>query len=61
MEDVVYLKPWEVHEFAWGSAIKHTTGKWEKVFIKPDGQQLDVSHLNVELHENGIELKEVIT
>lgn len=49
------MKPYEVYEFAWGSAVKHRNGTWEKIFIKPSGQEIDVSTLEVLLHENGIE------
>jgi hypothetical protein len=47
---------WGVHEFKWGSAIKNTkTGKWDTCFLKPNAQEIDVSSLNVVLHDNGIE------
>ena len=49
---VINLHRWEVHEFPWGSAVREQrTGKWTNVFIKPDGQEIDVSKLKVELHE----------
>lgn len=49
------LKPWEVVEFFWGVGVRHRKGKWEKIYLKPDGQEIDVSSLNIILHENGIE------
>lgn len=53
---VVHLHRWEVFEFPWGTAIRETRrGKWTNIFLKPDGQEIDVSALNIELHENGIE------
>lgn len=52
---VTELKPWIVVEFGWGSALKHRNGRWEKIFLKPYGQEIDISKMNVELHENGIE------
>ena len=53
---VVPLHGWEVYEFLWGAAVREQrTGKWTNIFLKPKGQEIDVSNLNVELHENGIE------
>jgi hypothetical protein len=52
------FKPWEVVKFPWGSAVRHAKGRWAKIFLSPDGQEIDVSELNVELHDNGIEFKE---
>jgi hypothetical protein len=56
MSNLRSLKPWEVVEFPWGTAVKHRgSTKWDKIFLKPDGQEIDVSHLTIILHENGIE------
>jgi len=53
---VIQLYRWEVYEFPWGTAVQEQrTGKWTNIFLKPDGQEIDVSLLNIELHENGIE------
>ena len=53
--NVTPLHRWEVHEFPWGTAVREQrTGKWTNIFL-PDGQEIDVSLMNVELHENGIE------
>jgi hypothetical protein len=53
---VIQLYRWEVYEFPWGTAVQEQrTGKWTNIFLKPDGQEIDISSLNVELHENGIE------
>lgn len=55
MNNIAHLKPYEVYEYSWGTAVKHRIGTWEKIFIKPTGQEIDVSNLNVILHDNGIE------
>lgn len=49
------IKPLEVVEFPWGTAVRHVKGRWERVFIAPTGQEIDVSRLDVRLHDNGIE------
>lgn len=53
MGDVIDLKPWEVHVFPWGSAVKKRNGKWTHIFIA--GQEVNVENIEVILHENGIE------
>ena len=58
LSNVVPLNPYEVYEFAWGSAIKKRNMDWEKIFIKPTGQEIDVTGINVILYENGIEFLE---
>lgn len=57
MGELLDMKPWEVVEFPrWGAAIKHrASGNWDTVIFR-DGQQLDVSKMIVELHDNGIEI-----
>lgn len=55
MSNVVGLQPWEVVSFPWGSAVRHRNGKWTHLFLSPDAQEINVEHLNVVLHENGIE------
>ena len=55
MGNIVELLPYEVYKFPWGSAIKHRSGKWEKIFLTPNAQEIDVSELSVIIHENGIE------
>ncbi|CAI6073519.1 hypothetical protein COHCIP112018_02389 [Cohnella sp. JJ-181] len=56
MGDLVFLHKWEVFEFAWGTAIRESrTKKWHTLCLTPDGQEIDVSELNVILHDNGIE------
>lgn len=55
---VVPMKPYEVVEFDWGTAVRHRNGKWEKIFISPSVQEINVTNLNVILHENGIEFYE---
>jgi hypothetical protein len=57
MGDVTKLRPWRVHKFPWGSAVKHANGRWEKVYLHPDGKEIDVSKLNVVLDHNGIKFK----
>ena len=58
MSNVAEMKPWMVVEFPWGTAVRHERGDWENVFIKPTGQEIDVSDLNVVLHDDGIEFLE---
>lgn len=48
------LTPWEVKEFAWGAALRHRRGKWEKLFIAPDAQEVDVSQIDVILDHKRI-------
>lgn len=47
------LKPWEVVEFPWGTAVRKRNGDWTHVFI--GDQELDVTGMNVRLNGNGIE------
>lgn len=53
--EVVSLYPWEVVTFPWGTGVRHVKGSWTHAFISPSGQEIDLTGLNVELHENGIE------
>lgn len=48
------LQPWEVVRFPWGTAVRHAKGRWDRIFISPSGQELDVSKLNVTLYNTGI-------
>lgn len=58
-DKIIQLHRWEVYEFPWCAAVREQrTMKWTKIFLKPNGQEIDVSLLNVELHENGIEFLE---
>ena len=53
---IIMLFQWEVHDFKWGTAVKERrSGKWHNIFLKPNGQRLNIEHLNVVLHKNGIE------
>lgn len=54
---VTKLKPWEVFEFAWGTAVKKRKGDWTHIMLKPDGHEINLeqSGLKVILHDNGIE------
>ncbi len=54
------FKPWEVVEFPWGIAVRHRKGKWETIILRNSGQEIDVSDVNIILHENGIEFVEYI-
>jgi len=55
-DKVVNLFRYEVREFSWGTAVREQrTGKYLEIFLKPDGQEIDVEGIPVELHENGIE------
>lgn len=47
---------WELYEFSWGTAVRNgMSGKWIKLFLFPNAQEINVEHLNVILHDNGIE------
>jgi len=54
---VVPLFGYGAYRFPWGAAIKEMrTGKWLKVYIGPGtAQEIDVSNIEVILHDNGIE------
>lgn len=53
---VISLFAYEVHEYFWGTAVKEQrTGKWIAAFLKPDGQEITLENIQVEVHENGIE------
>lgn len=52
----LYPKPWSVYQFSWGTAMKHNpSNKWHKCWMYPNAQEIDVEHLDVVLHDNGIE------
>lgn len=54
--NIIPFRYWEVYEFPWGTAVMDArTSKWVSLFIKPDGQEIKVAHLNIVLHQNGIE------
>lgn len=56
---VVPLHFWEVYRFPWGAAVKERrANRWVKIYLHPDGQEIDVSKLRVTLHQNGIEFAE---
>ena len=56
MEKVIPLYRWEVVEYFWGTAVRECrTGKWVKAFLRPDGREIDLQEMPVEIHENGIE------
>ncbi|MDE0582231.1 hypothetical protein ON064_04115 [Planococcus sp. A6] len=48
------FKPWETIQFSWGVGVRHRKGGWE-LLILSNGQEWDVSKMNVILHDNGIE------
>lgn len=53
---IVPLFGYAVYEFPWGTAVKEKrTDKWTTILLKPDGHEIDITNLNVILHENGIE------
>lgn len=56
-DNVVSLHLYEVFKFFWGSAVKEKrTGKWIRIFIAGDELvEVNLTNLNVEIHENGIE------
>lgn len=55
MSNVTELLPWETVSFSWGTAVRHRGGKWTNLFLYPDAQEINVEHLDVILHDNGIE------
>jgi len=56
MSNVVPFRCCEVHEFPWGTAVfDNRSSRLISLFIKPDGQEIKVEHLNIQLHQNGIE------
>lgn len=54
---VTPLMPWETVEFPWGSAVRKRKGEWTHIFLKPNGQEINLEDngIKVMLHENGIE------
>ena len=56
MKKVIPLYRWEVIEYFWGTAVREVrTKKWVKAFLRPDGREVDLQGLSVEIHNNGIE------
>lgn len=54
MGTVEQLRSWEAVPFPWGAGVRdRRTGQWTNIVI--NGQAIDVSNRDVELHENGIE------
>ena len=54
--NVVNLFSWEVFDCFWGTAVREKhTGKWNRVYLKPDGKEIDLDGVTVDIHENGIE------
>lgn len=51
--NVIEFKPWEVVQFPWGAAVRHSKGKWTHVFIGES--EIDLNGMEVALHDNGIE------
>jgi len=53
---ILPMPRYAVYTFPWGSAIREIPSeKWLKVVVAPLAQVIDVSDLNVVLHNNGIE------
>lgn len=44
-------------EFPWGYGIRNIKSEWSMVILKPTGQEIDVSMLNVTLSVLGIEFE----
>ncbi|MGM0846931.1 MAG: hypothetical protein ACQEUT_18385 [Bacillota bacterium] len=57
---MVELNPWEVVRFSWGTAVRHRKGKWVTAFLFPSAQEIDLSDVDVILHDNGIEFLDTI-
>lgn len=54
--NVINLFTWEVFNYFWGTAVRERhTGKWIKAYLKPDGKEIDLENIDVDIHENGIE------
>lgn len=54
--NVISLRLWEVYQFFWGTAVRERrSGKWIRAFLSPSGQEIDLSDVDAEIHENGIE------
>jgi hypothetical protein len=50
----VESKLWGVYEFSWGTAVKNeVTGEWTNVF-NPDGSEIVVEGLGVQVTEEGV-------
>ncbi|RKI09812.1 hypothetical protein D7Y15_23220 [Corallococcus sp. AB030] len=57
-DGVATLKPWETVDFPHFVGVRHRSGAWSTVILKPSGQEIDVASLGgrrVVLHGNGIE------
>lgn len=53
---IIRLYSYGVYEFSWGTAVKELrTGRWIRLFLSRNHQEIDVEGIPVELHENGIE------
>ena len=53
---VIDLYKFEVYDFFWGTAVKEQrTGKWLYAYLCPDGREINLQGIDVEIHENGIE------
>jgi hypothetical protein len=47
---------WDVCAYPWGTVVvNNKTGKIYDIFLYPDAQPINVEHLEVILHHNGIE------
>lgn len=55
MDNVTKLEAWETVKFPWGTAVRHRKGRWTNVYLYPEAQEINVEHLDVILHDNGIE------
>jgi hypothetical protein len=54
-DNVVALQPYEVIEYSWGSAVKtRSTHKVHTIYLKPNGFEIDVEHLDVVTTPEGI-------
>jgi hypothetical protein len=48
------LEPWLVEQYYWGTVVRHRKGKPDIIFLN-GGQEIDVSDIDIIIHENGIE------
>ncbi|NNB91289.1 hypothetical protein [Corallococcus exiguus] len=57
-DGVATLEPWETVDFPHFVGVRHRSGAWSTIILKPTGQEIYVASLGgrrVVLHGNGIE------
>lgn len=46
------LRPWEVREFAWGTAVKHKKGEYTNLFLR-NGEEITLDKYEAEVSSEG--------